>query len=245
MQILPNLLPLLASNHAEIQHNAIVLLRMLSQHSANQAALTCDEVLRSLGKLLLTWKTDPVIVGHAAFLIKNLSLPKSVQRIIESPCLEGLIRAVCYVDCREEESLCCVTSCLAELMTHEGATVQMLELIDEPLISCLVRLADRAEQTELAFQAAFIIRHIIQHEKVVFLLKSHMSKVEEYLMKYLVHREIRFQHLGLSTLCLLQKDFEFSSAFSLSPLKKCLDQVHKQAEEMQELLMIAVSRMDI
>lgn len=49
------------------------------------------------------------------------------------------------------------------IFSSEGATVQMLELIDEPLISCLVRLADRAEQTELAFQAAFIIRHIIQH----------------------------------------------------------------------------------
>lgn len=41
--------------------------------------------------------------------------------------------------------------------------VRILELIDEPLISCLVRLAGQEEKTEPAFQAAFIIRHIIQH----------------------------------------------------------------------------------
>ncbi|XP_066478843.1 uncharacterized protein [Tiliqua scincoides] len=244
MHILPHLLPLLASNHAEIQHNAIVLLRMLSQHPANQDALMCNEVLQSLGTLLLTGKTDPVIVGHAACFIKNLSLPKSLQRVLDSPCIEGLFRAVCYADSLEEEALSCVTSCLAELVKHEGATVRMLELIDEPLISCLVRLADQAEQTESAFQAAFIIRHVIQHENGVSLLKSHMSKVQQYLMNYLVHREIRFQHLGISTLCILQKDLEFSSAFNLSPLKKYLEQVHKQTEEMRELLEIAVSHMD-
>ncbi|KAJ6660073.1 hypothetical protein lerEdw1_017999 [Lerista edwardsae] len=244
MHILPSLLPLLASNHAEIQHNAIVLLRMLSQHPDNQDALVCDEVLQCLGKLLLTWKTDPVIVGHAACFIRNLSLPKNIQRVIESPCVEGLLQTVHYADCLEEESLSCVTSCLAELVKHEGATVRMLELIDEPLISCLVRLADQEEKTEPAFQAAFIIRHIIQHEDMVSLLKSYMSKVQQYLMNYLVHREIRFQHLGISTLCILQKDSEFSSAFVLSPLKKYLDQVHKQTEEMQELLKIAVSHMD-
>ncbi|XP_053138858.1 uncharacterized protein LOC128339268 [Hemicordylus capensis] len=242
--ILPHLCPLLASNNTEIQQNSIILLRMLSQSPANQDALTCAEVLQSLGKLLLTWKTDPVIIGHAACFIKNLSLSKSIQRVLESPCIKGLIQALHSVKFLEEESLCCVTSCLAELVKHETAAVYMLELMDGPLMSCLVRLADQVEQTEPSFQAAFMIKHMLQHEEVVSMLKSSMDNVQQILLKYLTHQDMRFQHLGVSILCILQKDPEFSSAFSQSQLKTHLDQVRKQTEEMQELLKIAISYME-
>ncbi|XP_062981513.1 uncharacterized protein LOC134398194 [Elgaria multicarinata webbii] len=244
LPILPHLLPLLASNNPKIQQNAIILLRMLSQHPANQNALICDEVLQALGTLLLTWKTEPVIIGHAACFIKNLSLSQGIQRVVESPCVKGLLQAVHSADLLEEEPLLCVTSCLTELVKHEGAAARMLELMDEPLIDSLVRLAGQVEQTEPSFQAAFMIRHIIQHKEAVSLLKSHMNKVQQYLMKYLIHQENRFQQLGIATLCILQKDPEFSSAFSHSQLKKYLDQVCQQTEEMQELLSIAFKHMD-
>ncbi|XP_061479936.1 uncharacterized protein LOC133383369 [Rhineura floridana] len=244
LHILPHLLPLLSSNNTEIQHNCIILFRILSQHPDNQDALMCDEVLQTLGKLLLTWKTDPVIVGHTACFIKNLSLSKSIQRVVESPCIEGLLQAIHSVTFLEEESLHCVMSCLVELMKNEGATMRMLELIDEPMISSLVTLAGQVEQIEPSFQAAFVIKHIIQRHEVVSLLKFHMYKVQQYLMKYLTHQEHRFQHLGISTVCILQKDAEFSSAFSKSQLKKHLNQISQQTAETQELLSIAVKHMD-
>ncbi|XP_060128698.1 uncharacterized protein LOC118082073 isoform X3 [Zootoca vivipara] len=242
MQIPSHLLPLLASNKKDTQHNSIILLRILSQHPDNQDALMCDEVLQAVGKLLLIWKMDPVIVGHAACFIKNLSLSRSIQRVIESPCIEGLFQAVQSVDILEEESLYCVMSCLVDLMKHEGATVRMLELVDDSVVCSLVTLAGQVEQTEPSFHAALAIKHLLQHKEVVSLLKSHMSKVQQYLIKYLIHQENRFQHLGISTLCILQK--EFSSAFSQGQLKKHLDQVCQQTAETQELLSIAVRHMD-
>nr|XP_034964800.1 vacuolar protein 8-like isoform X4 [Zootoca vivipara] len=244
MQIPSHLLPLLASNKKDTQHNSIILLRILSQHPDNQDALMCDEVLQAVGKLLLIWKMDPVIVGHAACFIKNLSLSRSIQRVIESPCIEGLFQAVQSVDILEEESLYCVMSCLVDLMKHEGATVRMLELVDDSVVCSLVTLAGQVEQTEPSFHAALAIKHLLQHKEVVSLLKSHMSKVQQYLIKYLIHQENRFQHLGISTLCILQKDAEFSSAFSQGQLKKHLDQVCQQTAETQELLSIAVRHMD-
>ncbi|CAI5770164.1 8-like isoform X1 [Podarcis lilfordi] len=244
LQIPSRLLPLLASNKKDTQHNSIILLRILFQHPDNQDALMCDEVLQAVGNLLLAWKMDPVIVGHAACFIKNLSLSRSIERVIESPCIEGLFQAVQSVDFLEEESLHCVMSSLVDLMKHEGATVRMLELVDDSVVCSLATLAGQVEQAELSFHAALVIKHLLQHKEMVSLLKSHMSKVQQYLIKYLIHQENRFQHLGISTLCILQKDAEFSSAFNQSQLKKHLDQVRQQTAETQELLSIAIRHMD-
>uniref|UniRef100_A0A8D0H5J3 Vacuolar protein 8 n=1 Tax=Sphenodon punctatus TaxID=8508 RepID=A0A8D0H5J3_SPHPU len=237
MDILPQLLPLLVSSNTEVQQASITLLWILSQHLANQNTLICDELLQSMGKLLLTRKTDPVIVGHAACIIKNLSLSKSIQKIIESPCVEGLLQAILTTEIHEE-SLHYVTSCLAALAKHEGATLHLLDWMDESLMSCLVRLAGQMERAEPSFQAASIIKHMLAHEKAVSILKAHVSEVQHYLVKFLSHQEIRFQQLGISTLCMLQKDPAFSTAFRQSELMSSLEQVRQQTEEIQELLKV-------
>ncbi|XP_063165635.1 uncharacterized protein LOC134501652 [Candoia aspera] len=244
MHIQSHLLPLLTFSNKEIQQNSVILLQILSQHPGNQDGLMSDEMLQTLGELLLTWKTDPVIVGHIACLIKNLSLSKNIQKILESPCIKGLLQAIHSVHLLEEDPLFCVISCLAELVKHEGATVHILALMDEPLINHLVKLADQVEQPELSFQAAFMIKNIIRHEEVVSLLKAHTNQVQQYLMKYLIHQEIRFQHLGITTLCALQKDPEFLAVFSNSELKKHLDEICQQTEIMQKLLSIAIGHME-
>ncbi|KAM3856651.1 uncharacterized protein M6D78_001460 isoform 3-T3 [Vipera latastei] len=243
MQIQSRLLPLLTFSNKEIQRNSVILLQILSQHPGNQDALMSDEMLQALGELLLTWRTDPVIVGHMARLIKNLSLSKNIQKILESPCIKGLLQAIHSAHVLDD-SLFYVISCLAELVKHEGATVHIVALMDEPLINHLVKLANQVEQIELSFQAAFLIKHFVRHEEVVALLKTHMNQVQQYLMKNLIHREIRFQHLGITTLCVLQKDPDFLVAFSNSELKKHLDEICQQTEIMQELLSIAIGHME-
>ncbi|XP_058027089.1 uncharacterized protein LOC131192168 isoform X6 [Ahaetulla prasina] len=227
----------------EIQQNSVILLQILSQHSGNQDALMSEEMLQILGELLLTWRTDTVIVGHMACLIKNLSRSKNIQKILKGPCIKGLLQAIHSVYLLED-SLSYVISCLAELVKHEGATAHIVALMDEPLINHLVKLANQVEQTELSFQAAFMIKHLVRHEEIVSLLKTHMNQVQQYLMKYLIHREIRFQHLGITTLCALQKDPDFLAAFSNSELKKHLDEICQQTEIMQELLSVAVGHME-
>ncbi|EMP37407.1 hypothetical protein UY3_05388, partial [Chelonia mydas] len=120
-------------------------------------------------------------------------------RIIESPCVEGLLQAILSTEI-QEESLNYVTCSLAELAKHEGATLHLLEWMNGPLIKRLVRLAGQREHTEPSFQAASVVRHMIRHDKVRSLLKCHMEEVQRYLMNFLNHQEIRFQQLGISTL---------------------------------------------
>ncbi|KFV10825.1 hypothetical protein N339_05291, partial [Pterocles gutturalis] len=153
--------------------------------------------------LLSVHKTDPVIVGHTACIIKNLSLSKNRQRIIESPCIEGLLQTILSTDIRED-SLHYVTSCLAELAKQEEATLRMVQWMDEPLTKCLVRLAGQLEHTQPSFQAASIIQHMIGHGKMTLLLKHHIEEIQAYLKNFLTHQEIRFQQLGISTFCRLQ-----------------------------------------
>ncbi|XP_053880282.1 uncharacterized protein LOC128835017 isoform X2 [Malaclemys terrapin pileata] len=234
MDILPKLLYLLASSNSDVQQASIGLLWILSQHPANQDALMHGEVLQNLGMLLLTHPTDPGIVGHTASIIKNLSLCKTIQGIIESPCVEGLLQAILSTEI-QEESLHYVTCSL------EGATLHLLEWMNEPLIKRLVRLAGQREHTETSFQAASIVRRMICHDKVMSLLKCHLEEVQRYLMNFLSHQEIRFQQLGISTLGKLLEDPEFSSAFSQSQLMEYLEQVRQQTEETQELLKMATS----
>nr|XP_006123909.2 vacuolar protein 8-like [Pelodiscus sinensis] len=240
MDILPKLLTLLASNNSDVQQASVALLWILSQHPANQDTLMQEEVLQNLGVLLLTCQKDPAIVGLSACIIKNLSLFKNVQRIIESPCVGGLLQAILSTE-TQEESLHYLTCSLAELAKHEGATLHLLEWMNEPLIKRLVRLAGQQEHTELSFQAASIVRHMLCYDKVMSLLKCHLGEVQHYLMNFLNRQEIRFQQLGISTLGKLQEDPEFSSAFSQSQLMNHLEQIRHQTEETQELLKMATS----
>ncbi|KFR07377.1 hypothetical protein N306_14944, partial [Opisthocomus hoazin] len=154
--------------------------------------------------LLSVYKTDPVIVGHAACIIKNLSLSKNRQRIIESSCVEGLLQTMLSTDV-QEESLHYVTSCLVELAKQEAAVLRMVQWMDEPLTKCLVRLAAQLEHTEPSFQAASIIQRTIGHEKMMLLLKRHIGEVQAYLQNFLTHQEIRFQQLGISAFCRLRE----------------------------------------
>ncbi|XP_009555766.2 uncharacterized protein LOC104056236 isoform X1 [Cuculus canorus] len=237
--VLPKLHSLLTSGSEDVRRASIALLWILSQHSHNQDTLACPELLRSLGMLLLAHKTDPVIVGHTACIIKNLSLSKNRQRIIESPCVEGLLQSMLSTDI-QEDSLHYVTSCLAELTKQEGVTLCMVQWMDEPLTKCLVRLAGQLEHTEISFQAASIIQHVIGHEKNMFLWKRHIGEIQAYLKNFLTHPEVRFQQLGISTFCRLREDPEFSLAFRESQMAKLLEQVRQQTEKTQELLRAAV-----
>ncbi|KAF1467606.1 hypothetical protein FQV17_0002532, partial [Megadyptes antipodes antipodes] len=158
--------------------------------------------------LLSAHKTDPVIVGHTAGIIKNLSLSKNRQRIIESLCVEGLLQTMLSTDI-QEDCLHCVTSCLAELAKQEGAALCMVQRMDEPLTKCLVRLAGQLEHTEASFQAASIIQHMTGHEKMMLLVKRHIGEIQAYLKNFLTHQEIRFQQLGISTFCRLREGTSF------------------------------------
>ncbi|XP_015713870.1 vacuolar protein 8-like isoform X2 [Coturnix japonica] len=241
--VLPRLCSLLVSSSEDVNRAAVALLWVLSQYPHNQDALVCTELLQSLGMLLSLHTTDPVIAGHAACIIRNLNLSKNSTRVIESPCVEGLLHTMLSIDIHED-SLHYVTSCLAELAKQEGVTIHMVKWMNEPLTKRLVRLAGKWEHTETSFQAASIIRHMIEHEKMMLLLKYHITEIQAYLRNFLTHQEVRFQQLAISTFCRLQTDPEFSLAFRKSQMAKLLEQVRQQTEETQELLRAAICHAD-
>ncbi|OXB68428.1 hypothetical protein ASZ78_010049 [Callipepla squamata] len=241
--VLRRLCSLLVSSSEDVRRAAVALLWVLSQYPHNQDALVCTELLQSLGMLLSVHTTDPVIAGHAACIIKNLNLSKTRQRIMESPCVEGLLQAMLSIDI-QEDSLHYVTSCLAELAKQEGATLHMVKWMNEPLTKRLVRLAGQQEHSEPSFHAASIIQHMIDHEKMMLLLKCHIREFQAYLRNFLTHQEVRFQQLAISTFCRLQADPEFSLAFRKSQMAKLLEQVRQQTEETQELLRAAIGHAD-
>ncbi|XP_065589602.1 uncharacterized protein LOC136046784 [Cyrtonyx montezumae] len=242
-EVLPRLCSLLVSSSEDVRHAAVALLWVLSQYPHNQDTLVCTELLQSLGMLLSAHTTDPVIAGHAACIIKNLNVSKTRQRIVESPCVEGLLQAMLSIDI-QEDSLHYVTSCLAELAKQEGARLCMVKWMNEHLTKRLVRLAGQREHSEPSFHAASIIQHMIDHEKMMLLLKCHIREIQAYLRNFLTHQEVRFQQLAISTFCRLQEDPEFSLAFRKSQMAKLLEQVRQQTEETQELLRAAIGHAD-
>lgn len=213
MNILPPLLVLLDSDNKEVQKASITLLCSLSQHPSNQTALMCEEVLESLGTLLQTQNTNTVIVSHTACIIENLSLSENIQEIVESACLDGLLRVLCSPD-NDESCLQYVASCVAELTKHELTTLHLLKRMDTALLRHLVRLAGEVQHTELSYQAGCIIAHLALHEAMRSMFRCQMDEIISYLTNFLSHQEPRFQELGVSTLRSLSQDAGFSSVIS-------------------------------
>nr|XP_033792676.1 vacuolar protein 8-like isoform X2 [Geotrypetes seraphini] len=203
MNILPLLLTLLDSNNREVQQSSLALLWIFSQHPLNKGA--AEELLQNLGNLLLTQPLNPLLTCQVAQIIENLSLPENIQAIIESQCFKGLLQAFLSTE-NEEESLLCVTSCIAELTKHELVQSYLVERMDIPLLKYTMGLTSQAHHPELSFQAASIIRQLALHEKMVSLLKCEMEAVQHYLLNFLKHQELRFQQLGITTLCILSED---------------------------------------
>ncbi|XP_069090766.1 uncharacterized protein [Pleurodeles waltl] len=217
MKILPPLLLLLDSDNKEVQQASITLLCSLSQHPSNQTALMCEEVLESLEALLQTQNTNKVIVSHTACIIENLSLSENIQEIIESACLEGLLRALLSPD-NDETCLQYVASCVAELTKHEVTALHLLKRMDTALIRHLVRLAGGLQHMELSYQAACIIAHLASHEAMRSKLRCQIPEILCYLSNFLSHQEPRFQELGVSTLRTLSQDAGFLSVIDQSQL---------------------------
>ncbi|XP_025976359.1 uncharacterized protein LOC112995530 isoform X3 [Dromaius novaehollandiae] len=239
--LLRALVSLLSSSVDKVSSQACVCLRNLATSVDTQVEIVAHNVLPKLLSLLASGNKD---VRRAAIaLLWILSQHPRNQRIVESPCVEGLLQTMLSTDV-QEDSLHYVTSCLAELAKQEGATLHMVQWIDEPLTKCLVRLAGQLEHTEPSFQAASIIQHMLGHEKMMLLLKCHVKETQAYLKNFLTHQEIRFQQLGISTFCRLQEDPEFSLAFRKSQMTKLLEQVRQQTEETQELLRAAICHAD-
>ncbi|XP_053315268.1 uncharacterized protein LOC128483199 [Spea bombifrons] len=243
IDIMPLLLSLLNSNNKDVRQASITLLCTMSHSPGNMDAALREEMLQYLAVLMQTERSNPVVLIHASCTIQNLSQAENMEVIIQSQCFEELLLALLNPS-NEEEALQYVASCLAELAKHDIIRENLVNRKDKALIRCLVKLAGRLEHKELSFQVASVIKQLSHAGKIAAELKNHMKEVQAYLMCFLNHQELRFQHLSITTLCMLSEDPEFSLAISQSPLKEQLEQIRQQTEETQALLRVAISQTD-
>ncbi|CAH2250420.1 vacuolar 8-like isoform X1 [Pelobates cultripes] len=243
MDIMPFLLTLLNSSNKDVRQASITLLCTLSHPPGSVEAALCEEMLRHLAALMQTERTNPVVLIHASCTIQNLIREENMEMIIHSPCFEELLLALVN-PCIEEEELQYVAACVGELAKHDITRVQVIRRKEKALIKRLVQLAGQLEHRELSFQAASVIKELSYSVKIVSELNFHMKEVQSYLMSFLIDQEMRFQHLGIATLCLLKEDPDFSLAIGQSCLKEQLEQIRQQTEETQALLRVVISQTD-
>ncbi|XP_036398070.1 vacuolar protein 8-like [Megalops cyprinoides] len=109
------LITMLRSPAAGVSESAITLLSALSQHPPNRDSLVEEDLLQTVGGLILHHRLNTTILSHGAVTIANLSvLPAGQQAVMDSACLSGLLEALSVTD-TTEEALLCVTSCLHRL----------------------------------------------------------------------------------------------------------------------------------
>lgn len=243
MDIMPLVLSLLNSSNKDVRQASITLLCTMSHPPGNLDALLCEEMLQHLAMLMQMERANPVVVIHVSCTIENLCQPENIEVIVGSQCFEELLLSLLDPN-NEEESLQYVASCLAELAKYDFTREQMIKRKDKALVQCLVRLSAHLEHKELSFQAATVMKHLSHSGKIATDLKPFMKEVQAYLMSFLSHPELRFQQIGIATLCSLSEDPEFAVAISQGRLKEQLEQVRQQTEETHALLKLAISQTD-
>ncbi|XP_028676746.2 uncharacterized protein LOC114666167 [Erpetoichthys calabaricus] len=198
----------LQSSSKAVWESAVTLLSSLSQHPPNRDEIVNEGILEILGKWLLQSDGNcTIVLSHISLVLKNLNDSKYLQALINSKCVNGIIKTLTLTTCTEhaEEPLLSMTKCLKELMEFEIISLHMGDLLENDQIQRLVSLAIQQESVEVAFHAACIIRQMQAHGQVNQLLKRHTANILRYLLQFLRSQEIGLQQLAISTLCQLKE----------------------------------------
>ncbi|XP_051880900.1 uncharacterized protein LOC127575229 [Pristis pectinata] len=240
MNCLAQLHELLKFSSENVNEAALTLLGTLSENHSNMDAIVSENILNTLGKLLFVHKTNPGISFLASTIIHKLATSETQQAITDSRCAVALLQALgCFTV--ESGSSLHVTACMAELTKYETIRTQIIQELDVNKIAHLLMLTNQYENNDLSFQAACIIYRLGVDERFTLLLRPHTKEVVDYILHFLKHQEIRFQHLGLLTLRNLSKDSYFIAVFDETELTVQLRRVCQQTAETQELLQAVLS----
>ncbi|XP_048387230.1 uncharacterized protein LOC125452618 isoform X4 [Stegostoma tigrinum] len=235
MNFLPQLHELLKFPNKSVNEAALSVLSVLSENHSNTAVIVSENILKTLGKLLLIYKTSPGISNYVANIIQKLATSGTQQAIIDSGCVVVLLQVLGLLTIHDE-TLLYVTACIAQLTNDEKIRTQITQESNVNVAAYLLMLSSQSGNIDLCFQAAYIISQLGQDEMFTLLLRPHIKEVVGYVLHFLKHQEIRFQHLGLLTIRNFRKDSHFAAAFSQRQLIEQLNNVSQQTAEMQELL---------
>ncbi|ETE69338.1 hypothetical protein L345_04859, partial [Ophiophagus hannah] len=262
MDLLEPILELLESDDITVQGNSCTCLMMLADSEACRNAIAAAG--GTIPLLCLSKSHDIGVQQNAVQAIFNLTRSEWIQRVlVRQSALPILTHLLESPDTEVQYYSCAALSNVATNSQHNKAMLHVgdrfllqtllsllssgvdKKILESPCVEGLLQAIHSAHLLEDSlFYVISCLAELVKHEEIVSLLKTHMNQVQQYLIKYLIHREIRFQHLGITTLCSLQKDPDFLAAFSNSELKKHLDEICQQTEIMQELLSVAIGHMD-
>ncbi|KAL0969779.1 hypothetical protein UPYG_G00232180 [Umbra pygmaea] len=235
---------MLCSPSLSLAEAAITLLSEISsQHPNRESLVNEDLLLQVLGQMLLSRGSSPTIIKHSVVTITNLSSHwKAQQAVMNSECVRGLLQTLVSI-VTSEETILCIISCLHHLTSWDSLQPHLAVQMTPEHVSCLVKFSAQRENAELSFTSASIITKLNRNDHFITLLKPHYATILEYLLMFLKNQEVRFQQLGIVTLCDLKKDREFSVVMNGSGLNEQLKRVHEQTEQTRLLLlMIQTSR---
>ncbi|XP_060676544.1 uncharacterized protein LOC132805468 [Hemiscyllium ocellatum] len=235
MNYLPQLYELLKFSNKLVNEAALSVLSILTEYHSNTAAIVSENILKILGKLLLMYRTSPRVSNYVGNIIQKLATSKTQQDIIDSRCVVVLLQVFGLLTIHDE-SLLYVTACIAQLTNNEIIRTHIIQESDANIAAHLLMLSSQSGNIDLSFQAAYIISQLGQDEMFTLMLRPHIREIVGYVLRFLKHQEIRFQHLGLLTIRNLRKDSHFAAVFSERQLIEQLNNVSQQTTEIQDLL---------
>ncbi|XP_062326137.1 uncharacterized protein LOC134027035 [Osmerus eperlanus] len=231
--VVMSLRALLGSSALPVTESAITLLSELTTHPPNNENLVDDGLLEVIGHLLVSHGSSSIVIRHSAAVVTNLCTTRhGVQGLMESECLTGLLQVLVSSGATEED-LVCVTLCLHHLTTREVLQSRLATEMNPDHMLRLVTLSGEMENQELSYYSASIVSKLQINGDVVYLLRPHYPAISEYVLAFLKKQEVRFQQLGIVTLCSLKKDGGFVAA---AHLEEQLMEVHLQTEQTRTLL---------
>lgn len=225
---------LLFSPGLSLVESAIALLSVLAAHPTNNETLVDDGLLEVIGQLLLVHRCSDDIIRDSTDVITNLcTTSRGQQGLKESECVKGLLH-ILVSSLTTEEAFVCVTLCLHKLTSWDLLRSHVAARMSSELVERLVTFSGQTENQELSYNSASIISKLPMNDHVIRLLQPHFPAIAEYLLMFLENQDVRFQHLGLATLCNL-KDGGFAAG---AGLEEQLVRVHLQTERTRNLLLL-------
>ncbi|KAJ3613668.1 hypothetical protein NHX12_019914 [Muraenolepis orangiensis] len=218
---------LLSSSVLERIRSALGLLSTLSTHPTYHELLASEGLCDAIGRTLRRHGSSCDVVASSCTAVESLSGScLGQQALVESDCFPGLLHALVSPD-TPEDALLRLTSCLHHLMSSVMTSEEVLRL---------VTLSGPDHNLQITYNSAAIISKLQMNGEVMGLLRPHYSVLMENILCLVKSQEVKCQHLGITTLCKLMKDADFSATLSGSELETEVKRLNARTEETRQLL---------
>ncbi|XP_046332263.2 vacuolar protein 8-like isoform X2 [Haliotis rufescens] len=215
--VILQLISLMYSRQEKIKCQACFAVRNLASDGDQQVLFVRYGILEALHKVMkaTSYSTQPLaahMLAAALGCLRNLSILKANEAVLESECLEAL--CWCLLDVRTKSSAHAdITAALAVLADEDDVKSKLLALWNGGMFGRLVSLASLSISKEVQYNSAGIVGQLALHGIPDDLRETNKLGIVLYIDKFLKSKDQNFLHIGLWTLSQLLNDPEFVTAF--------------------------------